>query len=556
MSYFKVIPQKKGDGAGRVRYLLLNSDGEPVKVYSNIVEDLFLNANENLQDENYKRKLANRFNQILKYRQNEYKTKHLVVSFSHLLSDEEIEKAVNIIETQLAFKIADTSYMIVIHKEPNERTAFHIVVSRNSQGKIIDFNKKEFYLTKKELAEQFKNAGLMNELEIKAYNNLKENKATKENKVKGQDIKNKIKDIATKIMEHLENGRIKNAKALANYYDFKVEWYKAGERSPVKDEILKRNRLYVSAVIKDKKEKKYKRIYIRADKHLKAFFSKYTDIQNKLIELEELKKPRKAEQKAEIKNIPDLSIPSIPKMPIPKPALKKIKVEKPQQEQKRERRNKHIFISKAIQENFEKILKKIRERENKAIEMKIRRLNNIHISKKIVEGQKIEVNKPNMFEIQDINIKGAEDVRAREERRVFGAYRKLQETISRIRTADRGSREVERKKISIETIERTAIPKPKNIDTFISRTDEFSRNTIQADKESLERYRRNIEQFERLIHQQGRKEKKSKVVHIDIFGTGTTEPKKEQKPSRNPDGSITLNIWNNNDNDSGIGFDR
>ena len=553
MSYFKVVRQGKGDGAGRVRYLLLNSDGEPAKVYSNIVEDLFLNANENLQDENYRRKLANRYNQILKARQGDYKTKHLVVSFSHLLDDEEIEKAVNIIETQLAFKIADTSYMIVIHKEPNERTAFHIVVSRNSQGKIIDFNKKEFYLTKKELAENLKNAGLLNEVELKTYRNLRENRASKEYKAKGQDIKNKVKDIASKIMEHLKNGKIKNAKALVNYYDFKVEWYKAGEKSPVKNEILKRDRLYVSAVVRDKKEG-YKRVYIRADKHLKSFFSKYTDIQNKLIELEELKKPRKAEQKAEIKNIPDLSIPSIPKMPIPKPVkLKKIEIEIPIPEQKR---NKHLFISKAIQENFEKTLKKIRERENKAIEMKIRRLNNIHTFKKEMEKVKVRPIKINPVEIKPINIKGVEENDRAREGRVFTAYRELQKSLKRIRTAKQGSKQVEGREINLTTVKPTTIREFENITIFISRTDEFSRNTIQADKESIERYRRNIEQFERLIHQQERKEKekKSKVVHIDIFGTGTTEPKKEQK-KENKKGEIYIDLWGNSE-DRNRGFER
>ena len=555
MSYFKVIRQGKGDGAGRVRYLLLNSEGEPVKVYSNIVEDLFLNANENLQDENYRRKLANRYNQILKARQGDYKTKHLVVSFSHELNNEEIEKAVNIIENTLAYKIADTTYLVVVHKEPNDRTAFHIVVSRNSKNKVIDFNQKEFHLTKREIAENLKNAGLLNELELRAYNNLIENRASKENKVKGQDIKNKIKDIASKIMEHLENGRIKNAKALMNYYSFKVEWYKAGEKSPVKNEILKRNRLYVSAVIKDKKENKYKRVYIRADKHLKAFFSKYADIHNDLLELEELKQPRKLAEKTEIKNIPNLSIPSIPKMPKPV-ELKKIKIEKIQQEQKR--RNKHIFISKAIQEDIEKILKEIRELEEELIKRKLRRLNNIHTSMKHIGkiGFKTEIK---AIKLNPINIKGVENDRAREERRIFTTYRKLQKSFERIRTAKRRSGETQTRKINIGAIERTAIPKFENIAIFVSGTKRFSSEELPPNRQNIERYRRNIEQFEKIIQDLERKEKekKSKVAHIDVFGTGEKkEPKKEQEQKKqNKKGEIYINIWNNN-NDNVKGFDR
>ena len=535
MSYFKVIKQGKGDGAGRVRYLLLHSDGEPVKVYSNIVEDLFLYANENLQDENYRRKLANRFNQILKYRQNDYKTKHLVVSFSHLLDDEELEKAVNIIEETLAYKISDTAYMIVVHREPNNRTAFHIVVSRNSQNKLIDFNQKEFYLTKKELAENLKNAGLMNELEIKAYNNLKENKA-KENKVKGQDIKNRVKDIASKIMEHLENGRIKNAKALINYYSFKVELYRAGEKSPVKNETLKRDRLYVSAVIKDKKEKKYKRIYIRADKHLKSFFSKYIDIHNKLAELEEIKQiNKKAEQKAEIKNIPDLSVsvPSIPKMP-----RTVLKVEKTQQEQSKA---KYKHIKRDIENNLKALIEKKRKLDNELTKKKLRRLNNIHIFRKIAEEEKIKVAKPNMFELQDI--KGVENDRKREERRIFTAYRQLQTAIDRIRTVDRRSREVERRKISIRTVEPATIQELKCISINIQRAKEFSRNELSRNRQSIERHRRNIEQFRVRLADLERKEQR--IVRLFTTEKKKAEPKKNEK-------IIKLNVYSNNDTEKGF----
>ena len=79
------------------------------------------------------------------------------------------------------------------------------------------------------------------------------------------------------------------------------------------------------------------------------------------------------------------------------------------------------------------------------------------------------------------------------------------------------------------------------------------RERVKEYRERIARAKKQLEELERLKEQE---QERKKGIYIDIFGTGTKEPKKEQeKENKNPNG-ITLNIWNNNDNDSGIGFDR
>lgn len=90
-------------------------------------------------------------------------------------------------------------------------------------------------------------------------------------------------------------------------------------------------------------------------------------------------------------------------------------------------------------------------------------------------------------------------------------------------------------------------------------TDEFE-ELARAERERNERYRKRIERIRKQLEELERlkeQKRRNKTVYIDVFGKGTGEPKKEKekKPSKNTDGSITLDLWGNSE-DRGISFDR
>lgn len=151
------------------------------------------------------------------------------------------------------------------------------------------------------------------------------------------------------------------------------------------------------------------------------------------------------------------------------------------------------------------------------------------------------------------------------ERSVRQAEESVSNLIQRVRESEEGEgtadnrdrglaeleREVEKEYIRIA---RASAKRDEDIEK-IERIKRNERERIERDRERIKRIRRQLEELERLKKQ----ERKNKTVYIDIFGTGEkkTEPKKEQeqKPNRNPDGSITLDLWGNS-KDRNRGFER
>jgi len=380
MSYFKVVRNKnkniknnKNSGKYRARYLLLDTEAEVVKVYSNIIDEDFMFANEKIDDIEFRKRLVKKFNKILYQRQKDYKNKHLIVSFSHLLNDEEIEKAYKIIEDYLLSRF-NSIYLVAVHRENrenNDRTAFHIILSKENFMKMIDFNRVEFFEIKKELNKFFDKANLLNETEKKAFKNLLDNKTTKSNKNRKQDIKNKMIDIAESIMNAIKNDDFEEAKKLIDKYNFNVEYKKA----------KKRERLYIIADIEVDNEKRVE-IRIRADRHIKSFYQNYFELLRTLVEVDNVKKFAKREKDKKRVDEVDIGLSEIKTFNQSFKEIEKTReIEKTNKEYRNEYRKRLYELNRELQKSIERIRKftarnrtiENREREANNFELKITR---------------------------------------------------------------------------------------------------------------------------------------------------------------------------------------
>lgn len=202
---------------------------------------------------------------------------------------------------------------------------------------------------------------------------------------------------------------------------------------------------------------------------------------------------------------------------------------------------------KKAREEYQEYVKTKKEKREKENEL-LRRV------RKAVIGRNFEREKSvRQAEESVSNLIGRNRIIKEEEKEYF-------ERIERIRRGKEGENKLNNE---IDELAKRVRERNRELEKEIDEIEEFARRTRERDREYRERIRRirkQLEELERLKKQE--QERKNKTVYIDIFGTGEkkTEPKKEQeqkpkKPNRNPDGSITLDLWGNS-KDRNRGFDR
>jgi len=256
------VPNKKGDGAGRSRYLL-----------SDMKKVLGIRTNAPLSPLPDK-SLASEWNRFLKSWQGSYKTTHLIISFPRLLSGSQIEEILEYLDQKLPEYVGDRFHLIVVHREvfngksitPEEileiregkreepgkidGTAFHIVLSADLQGKLLRLRPSEFKKMKLEISEYLtKKFG--NEREKEVLQNFKKGIRTRDpftqGEIKAPEKLEKVKarKLIKEITQALENGDIDTAIKIQKKNRMKFVPYKKGQLSPWNKQKLKEDTVYL-----------------------------------------------------------------------------------------------------------------------------------------------------------------------------------------------------------------------------------------------------------------------------------------------------------------------
>ena len=262
MAFVVKIQNGAGDGAGRSRYLLREPD-KVLAVSSNIPSPTLISGD-------YKT-LADDFNRTLLARQGDYRTDHFVVSFQHRFTQEELEKIIEIIEAEFQKEFGeDRPYLIVVHAEefkgktpeeileeriggravsskpPIPGTSFHIVMGRNTEGKGIRLEKKEYLAFKRKLAKKLQ--PFANEREREVFQHFLEGKRERSYYKKGELYKpeknEKVwgKKILRDITSALEKGEVEKAVEILNQHNAEIETF---EIAPYNKQKLKEPTPYI-----------------------------------------------------------------------------------------------------------------------------------------------------------------------------------------------------------------------------------------------------------------------------------------------------------------------
>ena len=262
---YRVPNGKIGDGAGRSRYLL--SDMEKVLgIRTNAPLSL-----SPLPDKS----LANDWNRFLKSWQGNYRTTHLIVSFPQLLNKEQIEEVFEYLDQKLPEYVGEDRFrLIVVHREvfneesltPEEilevgkgkresprkidGTAFHIVLSADSQGKLLRLRPSEFKKMKLEISEYLtKKFG--NEREKEVLRNFRRGIRTrdpfKQGEIKAPEKLEKVKarQLLKEITQALEQGDIDRAIRIQRKNHIEFKELKKGQLSPWNKQKLKEDTVYL-----------------------------------------------------------------------------------------------------------------------------------------------------------------------------------------------------------------------------------------------------------------------------------------------------------------------
>ena len=262
---YRVPNGKIGDGAGRSRYLL--SDMEKVLgIRTNAPLSL-----SPLPDKS----LANDWNRFLKSWQGNYRTTHLIVSFPQLLNKEQIEEVFEYLDQKLPEYVGEDRFrLIVVHREvfneesltPEEilevgkgkresprkidGTAFHIVLSADSQGKLLRLRPSEFKKMKLEISEYLtKKFG--NEREKEVLQNFRRGIRTrdpfKQGEIKAPEKLEKVKarQLLKEITQALEQGDIDRAIRIQRKNHIEFKELKKGQLSPWNKQKLKEDTVYL-----------------------------------------------------------------------------------------------------------------------------------------------------------------------------------------------------------------------------------------------------------------------------------------------------------------------
>jgi hypothetical protein len=278
MAILKRIPNKKGDGAGRSRYVLQKA----VAVRTDIPSPLSLLIYSNLTD-TLKKELADEYNRHLLQHQGSSKTSHYIISFGHTLSSKEIEQVLD--KAQQIFDDPDRYHLYAVHQEPHG-TAIHIVESANREGQLRRLSPRQFHDLKRQVIEEL--SPYMTPRELKTAENYHNQKATQDWK-QGIEIhapqrswKEYIRRSVLQAAKLLEQGDVDKAVELLDKKNIKIYECRAGELSP-RGKLLKRDRTY--AVLGNDPNKS-----IRLDKKMKATFQIYQNlIQENSLELKRIK---------------------------------------------------------------------------------------------------------------------------------------------------------------------------------------------------------------------------------------------------------------------------
>jgi hypothetical protein len=262
---YRVPNGKIGDGAGRSRYLL--SDMEKVLgIRTNAPLSL-----SPLPDKS----LANDWNRFLKSWQGNYRTTHLIVSFPQLLNKEQIEEVFEYLDQKLPEYVGEDRFrLIVVHREvfneesltPEEilevgkgkresprkidGTAFHIVLSADSQGKLLRLRPSEFKKMKLEISEYLtKKFG--NEREKEVLRNFRRGIRTrdpfKQGEIKAPEKLEKVRarQLLKEITQALEQGDIDRAIRIQRKNHIEFKELKKGQLSPWNKQKLKEDTVYL-----------------------------------------------------------------------------------------------------------------------------------------------------------------------------------------------------------------------------------------------------------------------------------------------------------------------
>jgi hypothetical protein len=256
------IQNGAGDGAGRSRYLLREPD-KVLAVSSNIPSPTLISGNYET--------LADDFNRTLLARQGDYRTDHFVVSFQHRFTQEELEEIIEIIETEFQKEFGeDRPYMIVVHAEefmnktpeeileeriggrvvsskpPIPGISFHIVMGRNTEGKGIRLEKRDYMAFKRRVAEKLQK--FANERERQVFQHFLEGKRERSYYKRGELHKpeklEKVwgKKVLRDITEALEKGDVEKAVKILNNADAEIETF---EISPYNKKKMKEPTPYI-----------------------------------------------------------------------------------------------------------------------------------------------------------------------------------------------------------------------------------------------------------------------------------------------------------------------
>jgi len=263
---YRVPNGKVGDGAGRSRYLLSDM-GKVLGIRTNAPLSL-----SSLPDKS----LASEWNRFLKSWQGDYRTTHLIVSFPQLLTENQIEEILEYLDKKLPEYVGDRFYLIVVHREVfNEKsltpeeilevregkreapekidgTAFHIVLSADSEGKLLRLHPKKFKEMKLELSE-YLTRKFGNEREKEVLRNFRRGIRTRdpfkrgEIKIRAPEKLEKVKarKLIREITQALEDRDVDTAIKIQKRNRMEFVPYKKGQLSPWSKTPLKEDTVYL-----------------------------------------------------------------------------------------------------------------------------------------------------------------------------------------------------------------------------------------------------------------------------------------------------------------------
>jgi len=303
---YRVPNGKIGDGAGRSRYLV----SDPTKVLG-----IRTNAPLSLSPLPDK-SLASEWNRFLKNWQGDYRTTHLIVSFPQLLTENQIEEVLEYFDRKLPEYVGEDRFrLIVVHREqfseksltPEEileiregkrkepekidGTAFHIVLSADSEGKLLRLRPSEFKKMKMEISE-YLTQKFGNEREKEVLNHFKKGIRTRDpftqGEIKAPEKLEKVKarKLLKEITQALENGDIDTAVEIQKRNRMKFVPYRKGQLSPWNKQKLKEDTVYLfmpkfdgSGIFSMRLPKKAKLLWIQ-------YQTVFNEVQNGLTDIE------------------------------------------------------------------------------------------------------------------------------------------------------------------------------------------------------------------------------------------------------------------------------